>query len=206
MKSLCRLPLPSGLFIASLTIFALTYVSTEAMAQGRAKIQIEPGVRLGLGDWGDISGPGFGGTLGLHYAVTPELTLLARGGYFFGLRKTHEDNFFFNLTLHSKTNELPLLVGARYHLPHNGAPGPLWAGLEVGMTQLHYFIWFEDDDGDRAYFDEEEFREIEPTLVLGMGYSQGQIEPHLALHWVPLDNQDDFIALVFTLGIDLASF
>lgn len=200
---------PGKIFsLLAMTALSLLCTSTQAMAQGRAKIQIEPGVRLGLGDWADISGPGFGGTLGFHYAVTPELTLLARGGYFFGLPKTTEENFFFfNFVTHSKTNELPLLLGARYHLPSNGAPGPFWAGLEVGMTQLHYQVWVEDGNGDRDYLgDEDGERELEPTLVIGAGYSLDQIDPHIALHWIPVENNDDFVAIVLTIGIDLASF
>lgn len=196
-----------AVFLLLLTTLSLM-CSAQAMAQGRAKLQLEPGIRLALGDWANISGPGLGGTIGFHYAVTPELTLLARGGYFFGLPKTTQENFFFfNVTTHSKTNELPLLLGARYYLPSGGSPGPFWAGLEVGMTQLHYLVWVEDNNGDRDYIGSADgTRELEPTLVLGAGFSLDQVDPHIALHWIPVEDNDDFIAIVVTLGIDLASF
>ncbi len=189
--------------LTATTILALiALLSSSAMAQeGRASVKAELGARLALDDWADISGPGFGGTLGFHYHVTPELELLVRAGYFAGLPKTTDQ--FFGFSGKVKTNELPILFGARYHLPSNGAAGPLWAGLELGMSQISYRAWIEDSDGDRDFFTDDQ--ELEPTLVLGGGYDLGQVEPHVAVHWIPLDG-DDLVAVVLTLGFDLTSF
>lgn len=96
----------------------------------------------------------------------------------------------------SKTNELPILFGGRFYLPGGSESGALWGGLEVGMTQLNIKAWFENNEGDRDYFIDD--NELEPTLVLGMGYDMGQINPHLAMHWIPVEEDGDFLALVLT--------
>lgn len=190
--------------IIALLCVTLASASAEARDPGAA-LHAEVGTRLALGDWADISGPGFGGTLGFHYTVIPSVTLTARAGYFAGLPKTSRDTFLF-ITVESKakTNEIPILLGGRFYLPGTGGPGELWGGIEAGMTQLTLKYWIENDDGERNYIIDD--NELEPTVVLGLGYDLGQLNPHVAMHWIPIEDNDDFFAIVLTLGFDLARF
>lgn len=186
-------------------ILALVMSPALASAQGKGSVNVEVGARVGLGDWADASGPGLGATLGVHYALMPELALTGRVGYFWGLPRTdQESNIFFGTTTYRvKTNEIPILLGARYFIDGGAREGGLFVGGELGLVHLTAVARIENEDLDID--DVEEDSEVEFGAVIGGGYDLGKYDFHLGMLWIPQSGDDLFAAMV-TFGFDVAGF
>ena len=104
--------------IVVLTVLVFSGIS-NAQKMG-AEVQV--GVGLPMGDFGDAFKTGFGGQGTFLYSLNPELTLTAAIGYYSFTNKDYSDATF---------STVPVLVGARYVLG-KGSFVP-YAGAELGL-------------------------------------------------------------------------
>jgi hypothetical protein len=93
------------------------YTSAQKMG---AEVQI--GVGLPMGDFGDVFKTGFGGQGTFLYSLNPEITLTGAIGYYTFTNKDYSDLTF---------STVPVLVGGRY-IFSKGSISP-YAGAELGL-------------------------------------------------------------------------
>lgn len=193
-----------ALITTTLALCVIGSTSTASAQQGA--INIEAGTRIGLGDWADISNPGIGGTIGGLYQLDAGLALTGRVGYFAGLPKEANANIL-GVTVaqgNIKTNELPLLVGARYYLGSDIASQGVWVGAELGATQITSVAWVENGDGD-VVGDKSRDSEVKFSAMLSGGYDAGDYGGKVGLLWIPLEDSQ-LIGLTLTIEADVFRF
>lgn len=197
MKKLSIFSMISALFMIGAT--------SSAFAQQGA-VNIEAGTRIGLGDWADFGNPGLGGTIGGLYQLDGGLALSGRVGYFAGLPKESNASIL-GVTIaqgNVKTNELPILVGARHYLGSDIASQGIWVGAELGATQITSVAWVEDGDGD-VVGEKSKDSEVKFSAMLSGGYDAGDYGGKIGLLWIPLEDSQ-LLGLMLTLEADVFRF
>lgn len=92
-----------------LVLIAVLCLSNFLMAQGKMGLSVQGGVALPTGDFGDVAGTGFGGSVTFMYEVSPMLAITGSAGYTtWGPKEDLPDGFDYSLAT------IPVLVGARY--------------------------------------------------------------------------------------------
>ncbi|MGM0574218.1 MAG: hypothetical protein ACQEXJ_00595 [Myxococcota bacterium] len=137
-----------------------------------------------VGDWADIAGVGFGGLLRFEYRLMEPLGLTARAGYIFHLDEDQGGG------VDSSTNELPILVGARYYSDIG-----VWGGLELGL-----FTIFTEIEGGGGSIDD---TSTELGMVLSGGYRMGNLDFSAGLM---LPEIGDATGIFASVGFNFASF
>lgn len=168
--------------LASLAILvALCSVSAPASAEVNLRAGVDGAFILPVGDWGDISGMGFGGLGKFEYAVMKELTTTFRIGYLFHLEKNS-----------LSTSELPIMVGAKYFFLGDYKVGGLYGALELGMTRLGVKVNFM---GVSATSNEFKF-----GTTIGAGYEWSGFDFRAQLYAPSLGDFADFMGVLVTVG------
>jgi hypothetical protein len=111
-----------------LVLVAIALVASFASAQdiwGEGKMSVGVGAELALpmGDFGDLSGVGFGGAAAFQYGVTNDLLLTGTFAY---------TQFTAKETDWAKGNIVSIVAGGKYNLSGQAQPG-LYALAQVGI-------------------------------------------------------------------------
>lgn len=168
---------------------------------GDVTLQVQGLTRIGLGDWADISNPGLGLNLVGLYKIQPNLAVTGRLGYTFGIPKVRTAGFggFFSVDVSVKTDEIPLMLGARFYLQGDAEEGGPWLGAELGFTNVTYVVQVEGNE------DPSTDSELGPALQLGVGYDIGVADFSLNVNWISQgdNNREPLLGLIFHVGFDV---
>jgi hypothetical protein len=168
--------------LASLAILvALCSVSAPASAEVNLRAGVDGAFILPVGNWGDITGMGFGALGKFEYAVMPELTTTFRIGYLFHLKK----NDF-------STAELPIMFGAKYFFLGDYKVGGLYGALELGLTRLTATASFMGTSISSSSF--------KFGTTIGAGYEWSGFDFRAQLYGPSLGDFADFMGVLVTVG------
>jgi hypothetical protein len=106
-------------FFMAVALVALT--ATTSMAQGRFSVGAD--LALPMGDFGDVSGLGFGGSLKYEGAINDNINWTGSVGY---LSFSEKDDSGVKISM------IPILAGAKYYF--NTSFEGFYAGAELGLS------------------------------------------------------------------------
>jgi outer membrane protein W len=112
-------------------ILIIILMSLTANAQNWS-VGVSAGGGLPMGDFGDLSSFGFGGTLWGAYAVDPNFSVTARSGY---MNFPGKDIGGGGITTKISYGAIPILVGGKYYFMPEGDTRVYGAG-ELGLYSL----------------------------------------------------------------------
>jgi hypothetical protein len=154
-------------------------------------IAIDGAVAVPTGDWGDAIGAGFGGLIRFENRLAPDLVLTGRAGYLQHLAKDSQLG-----AGDTSVGEVPLLFGLRYDLMR-GPMGSLYGAAEIGLVTLVATV---DLGGATA-----SSSQTNAAALLGVGCHIQKVDVRGGL-WLPdLGRVNDTVAVMLTVGVDVAS-
>lgn len=168
-------------------LLALCTFSGAAVAEPSMRVGVDGAFILPVGNWGDVSGMGFGGLARFEYGFMKELTGTFRAGYLFHLKKND-----------MSTAELPILLGAKYFFLGNWSEGGLYGALEVGMTRLTAEASFAGVTASNS--------EFKFGTTVGAGYEIANIDIRAQLYAPSFGDFTDFMGVLVTVGYSFVSF
>jgi hypothetical protein len=116
--------------VIMLTAAAMLLAFGSYAQSGRFSVGAEVG--LPMGDFGDASGIGIGGTIGYEYPLTDNIALYARAGY---ITFSGKDQESFGVTVEgASTGMIPVQVGIKYYL--NEVMEGFYIDAEVGVHNM----------------------------------------------------------------------
>lgn len=168
------------LLLAGLLVVML---APAAQAEGIGiTIGVEGAFVLPMGDWGDVTGIGFGGMAKGAYSLNESMSLSLRVGYIYHLETDLAG-------ADVSTSELPILVGFRYTMPFG-----LYGDLSLGLVNLGASVNGHSDS------------EMKFGLLAGAGFTMIGLNFSVNFFAPSLGDVDEVMALLFVVGYDFVTF
>ncbi len=164
----------------------LLALAAPAKAQSWGIVGADGALNIPVGNFGDVTGIGFGALGRYEYPVLPQLNLTARTGIILSVATTRD---VFGVPQDYAFHVFPLWGGVRYFVWESA-----YAALELGLNVLIAA-------GDLP--SEETAAKL--GLNLGGGYQWGQLDLGLRLQMYDVPHAGDTFALMLTLGYTFLS-
>jgi hypothetical protein len=157
-----------------------------AQAQG-LRVGIDGALVLPVGDWSEAASMGFGGLVKIEFDLTYSLALTGRLGYVY-----HLENSDWN----TSTNELPILVGAKfYFLSDDLRP---YGAAELGLVNVGATV--------DTLIGEVSTSEVKIGLTIGGGVEISGLDLRAQLFAPSIGDFGDFTGLMATVGYAFTVF
>lgn len=182
-------------------LFAFTLVavaSGDAVADPSSPplaktIGIDGGIALPTGTWSDGVGFGIGSLARFELGLAPAVTLSARAGYIQHLSK--DQMIAGGGTASASAGEIPFFAGARYAFTQGA--NQIYAAAELGLVVALASVDYNGMSMSNS--------QTNVGMTVGGGYRAGRVDVRGGLFFPDLGHAGDAIAVMATVGFDIAS-